>query len=166
MRLTPKPHKEVVMTEVQIVSGAEIDIPLNKLKASPKNARRTSHSAAAIEALAASIAAKKMLQKPVVEPERDEGGTPTGFWLVTIGEGRRQAMNLLARRKIVSKACPVACMEPNSPRDRPSCPGGTTSLIAATRTGVVNALDAPCTMRQSMKISNVGARAHPMLARE
>ncbi|WP_374452896.1 ParB/RepB/Spo0J family partition protein [Phenylobacterium sp.] len=98
------------MTEVQIVSGAEIAIPLNKLKASPKNARRTPHSAEAIEALAASIAAKKMLQKPVVEPELDEGGTPTGFWLVTIGEGRRQAMNLLARRKMVSKACPVACM--------------------------------------------------------
>ena len=98
------------MTEVQIVSGAEIDIPLNKLKASPKNARRTPHGAEAIEALAASIAAKKMLQKPVVEPELDEGGTPTGFWLVTIGEGRRQAMNLLARRKMVSKACPVACM--------------------------------------------------------
>ena len=98
------------MTEVQIVSGAEIDIPLNKLKASPRNARKTPHSAEAIEALAASIAAKKMLQKPVVEPELDDGGKPTGFWLVTIGEGRRQAMKLLALRKIVGKACPVACM--------------------------------------------------------
>ncbi|MBS0476861.1 MAG: hypothetical protein JSR28_17155, partial [Proteobacteria bacterium] len=39
----------------QIVSGAEIEIPLNRLKKSPRNVRKTPHSAEAIEALAASI---------------------------------------------------------------------------------------------------------------
>ncbi|MGA0606582.1 ParB/RepB/Spo0J family partition protein [Phenylobacterium sp. VNQ135] len=93
-----------------IESGAVIDIPLNKLKKSPKNARKTPHTEAAIEALAASIAAKGMLQAPVVEPEVGEDGEPTGFWLVTIGEGRRLAMLLRARRKEVRKAEPVRCV--------------------------------------------------------
>ena len=38
--------------------GAEITVPLNRLKASPKNARKTPHSPATIEAFAASIKAK------------------------------------------------------------------------------------------------------------
>ncbi|HUO11783.1 MAG TPA: ParB N-terminal domain-containing protein, partial [Caulobacteraceae bacterium] len=83
--------------------GAVIDIPLNKLKKSPKNARRTPHTEAAIEALAASIAAKGVLQKPVVEPETDDEGQPTGCYLVTIGEGRRLAQLLRVRRKEIKK---------------------------------------------------------------
>ena len=38
-------------------NGTEVLIPLNKLKKSPKNARETPHSEAAIETYAASIAA-------------------------------------------------------------------------------------------------------------
>jgi ParB family chromosome partitioning protein len=99
-----------VATDIEIVTGTEIEIPLNRLKTSPHNARKVPHTEAAIEALAASIAAKKMLQKPVVEPERDEAGGLTGFWLVTIGEGRRLALCLLARRKQIKKTHPVACV--------------------------------------------------------
>lgn len=94
----------------EIASGAEIDIPLDRLKASPRNARKVPHTSEAIEALAASIAAKRMLQKPVVEPERDAQGAMTGYWLVTIGEGRRQALKLLAKRKVIKKSYPVSCM--------------------------------------------------------
>jgi ParB family chromosome partitioning protein len=93
-----------------IESGAVIDIPLNKLKKSPKNARKTPHAEAAIEALAASIAAKGLLQAPVVEPEVGEDGQPTGFYLVTIGEGRRQALLLRAKRKEIRKSDPVRCV--------------------------------------------------------
>jgi ParB family chromosome partitioning protein len=99
-----------VATDIDIVSGTEIEIPLNRLKTSPRNARKVPHTEAAIEALAASIGAKKMLQKPVVEPERDAAGGLTGFWLVTIGEGRRLALCLLARRKQIKKTHPVACL--------------------------------------------------------
>lgn len=93
-----------------IESGTVLDIPLNKLKKSPKNARRTPHGEAAIEALAASIAAKGLLQAPVVEPETGEGGEATGFYLVTIGEGRRQALLLRAKRKEIRKSEPVRCV--------------------------------------------------------
>ncbi len=87
--------------------GAEIVVPLNRLKASPSNARKVKHSAASIEALAASIRAKGVLQAPVVEIERDGEGAATGNYLVTIGEGRRQALRMLVKRKAIKRNHPV-----------------------------------------------------------
>lgn len=84
-------------------------IPLCKLKKSPRNARKMPHSNADIEALAASIAVNGILQNPVVEPETKDG-KPTGYYLVTIGEGRRQAQLLRARRKEVARNEPVRCL--------------------------------------------------------
>ncbi|MFZ5733648.1 MAG: ParB N-terminal domain-containing protein, partial [Pseudomonadota bacterium] len=69
----------------------EIWVALDKLKKSPKNVRQMPHAAEDIDALAASIAANGMLQNLVVEAERDAKGAETGFYLVTIGEGRRLA---------------------------------------------------------------------------
>ncbi|MET4788796.1 ParB family chromosome partitioning protein [Bradyrhizobium japonicum] len=91
-------------------SGTEVFIPLAKLKKSPKNARKTPHSEAAIEAYAASIAAKGILQNLVVEPEYDAEGTATGFYRVTIGEGRRLAQLLRAKRKEIKKSEPIRCI--------------------------------------------------------
>jgi ParB family chromosome partitioning protein len=91
-------------------SGSESFIPLNKLKKSPKNARKTPHSEASIEAYAASIAAKGILQNLVVEPELDTDGAATGFYFVTIGEGRRLAQLLRVRRKEIKKTEPIRCI--------------------------------------------------------
>lgn len=85
------------------VHGAQIAVPLNRLKASPRNARKVKHTEAGIEALAASIKAKGVLQPPVVEIERDAEGVATGNYLVTIGEGRRTALRLLAKRKTIKR---------------------------------------------------------------
>lgn len=60
-----------------------------------------------VEALAASIKAKGVLQPPVIEIERTEEGEPTGNYLVTIGEGRRQGLRLLAKRKAIKRTQPV-----------------------------------------------------------
>ncbi len=89
--------------------GDVIDIALNRLKKSERNARKTPHSPADIEALAASIKAKGILQPPVVEPEYDVEGQPTGNYLVTIGEGRRQAQLLRVKRKEIKKTEPIRC---------------------------------------------------------
>jgi ParB family transcriptional regulator, chromosome partitioning protein len=96
--------------EIVTASGTEIFIPLNKLKKSPNNARKTPHSEASIEAYAASIAAKGVLQNLVVEPELDADGAATGFYFVTIGEGRRLAQLLRAKRKEIKKTEPVRCI--------------------------------------------------------
>ncbi|MFG1420508.1 ParB/RepB/Spo0J family partition protein [Roseixanthobacter liquoris] len=96
--------------EAEAVSGAADFIPLNKLKKSPRNARKTPHSEATIEALAASIAVKGMLQNLVVEPELDAAGEPTGSYFVTVGEGRRLAQLLRVKRKEIRKTEPVRCV--------------------------------------------------------
>ncbi|UFX47535.1 ParB N-terminal domain-containing protein [Bradyrhizobium sp. 41S5] len=96
--------------EIIPASGTEIFIPLNKLKKSPNNARKTPHSEAAIEGYAASIAAKGILQNLVVEPEFDGEGAATGFYLVTIGEGRRLAQLLRVKRKEIKKTEPIRCI--------------------------------------------------------
>ena len=96
--------------ETVVESGTEIFIPLNKLKKSPKNARKTPHSEASIEAYAASIAAKGILQNLVVEPELDGDGLATGFYFVTIGEGRRLAQLLRVKRKEIKKTEPIRCI--------------------------------------------------------
>ncbi|TWA88866.1 ParB/RepB/Spo0J family partition protein [Bradyrhizobium stylosanthis] len=100
----------VKSVEVASASGTETFIPLNKLKKSPNNARKTPHSEAAIEAYAASIAAKGILQNLVVEPELDGEGVATGFYLVTIGEGRRLAQLLRVKRKEIKKTEPIRCI--------------------------------------------------------
>lgn len=90
--------------------GQEILVPLDRLKKSPRNARRTPHAASDVEALAASIAAKGVLQPPVVEAERNGDGQETGRYLVSIGEGRRLALRLLAKRKRLAKTEPIRCL--------------------------------------------------------
>jgi ParB family chromosome partitioning protein len=91
-------------------NGETVFIPLNKLKKHPQNARKTPHSEASIEAKAASIAAKGILQNLVVEPERDSKGEPTGCYLVSIGEGRRLAQMLRVKRKEIKKTEPIRCV--------------------------------------------------------
>jgi ParB family chromosome partitioning protein len=105
--------------EIVAESGTERFIPLNKLKKSPNNARKTPHSEASIEAYAASIAAKGILQNLVVEPELDAEGAATGFYFVTIGEGRRLAQLLRVKRKEIKKTEPIRCVidTANDPHD-------------------------------------------------
>jgi len=102
-----------------VASGSEVFVPLSKLKKSPKNARKMPHGDAAIEALAGSIAAKGMLQNLVVEPEVDAEGVETGCYLVTVGEGRRLAQLLRAKRKQIKKSEPIRCVldTANDPRE-------------------------------------------------
>ncbi|WP_456684385.1 ParB/RepB/Spo0J family partition protein [Bradyrhizobium elkanii] len=60
--------------------------------------------------MAASIAAKGILQNLVVEPEVDGEGAATGFFCVTIGEGRRLAQLLRVQRKEIKKSEPIRCI--------------------------------------------------------
>ncbi|RRD26812.1 ParB/RepB/Spo0J family partition protein [Brucellaceae bacterium VT-16-1752] len=97
-------------TTTENATGREVLIPLNKLKKSPRNARKTPHGEETVETYAASIAAKGILQNLVVEPEIDAEGTPTGFYFVTIGEGRRLAQMLRAKRKEIKKTEAIRCV--------------------------------------------------------
>ncbi len=111
---SPAPDAASVAAEVkattETATGREVLIPLNKLKKSPRNARKTPHGEETVETYAASIAAKGILQNLVVEPEIDAEGTPTGFYFVTIGEGRRLAQMLRAKRKEIKKTEAIRCV--------------------------------------------------------
>ncbi len=85
-------------------------VPLDKLKKSPKNVRKTPHTKAEIAALAASIAALGMLQYPVLEPELGPNGKPSGFYLVNAGEGRRLAQLLRVKRKEIKPGELIRCV--------------------------------------------------------
>ncbi|WP_375414995.1 ParB/RepB/Spo0J family partition protein [uncultured Bradyrhizobium sp.] len=84
-------------------------VPLSRLKKSPRNARQVAHTAAEIAALAASIKAHGLLQNPVVEPEFDKRKKPTGYFLVTAGEGRRLALLLLVKQGVLKPSHAVPC---------------------------------------------------------
>lgn len=103
--------KGFIVTESGAVrSGVERLYALSKLKASPDNVRKSGHRPEVIEARAASILAKGIIQPPVVRPERRADGSETGYALVTAGEGRRLALRLLAKRKLIPRGVLVRCL--------------------------------------------------------
>lgn len=108
--MTTTANDTAAIPVVATVTGADVFIPLNKLKKHPNNARKTPHSEASIEAKAASIHAKGILQNLVVEPEFDADGAATGFYLVSIGEGRRLAQLLRVKRKQIKKTELIRCV--------------------------------------------------------
>ncbi len=160
--------------------GEVRDIPLNRLKASPKNVRRVGHPPEVIEERAASIKAKGVLQPLVVEPET-KGGQETGYYLVSIGEGRRQALRLLAKRKVLAKTAPVRCVIEGALERRNHWEKTSHSLLVGvilhvlyaeadkTLAGVANFLSDPSrpvetTLRMMMSTRHLGDRPHPVVA--
>ena len=91
------------------IASVTKDIPLNKLKPSPANVRKTGTDVG-LEEFAASIAAHGLLQPLVVEPERNGEGEETGWYLVTAGERRRKALRILAKQKRIKRNEPIPCL--------------------------------------------------------
>ena len=84
-------------------------IPLNRLKQSPANARKTG-TTTGIDELAASIAAHGLLQPLIVQPVSNGDAGETKWYLVSAGERRRKALGLLAKRKQIKKSTPIPCV--------------------------------------------------------
>jgi ParB family chromosome partitioning protein len=78
------------------------NIPLSQLVPSPANVRKTD-AATGIDELAASIAARGLLQNLQVRPAN--GGT----FEVVAGGRRLAALKLPAKRKALAKDAPIAC---------------------------------------------------------
>jgi ParB family transcriptional regulator, chromosome partitioning protein len=108
-RFDPGAERSEIIMDTSASPAVARDVPLDKLKASPQNVRRTD-AEAGIGELAASIAAHGLLQPLVVAPERDEQGQETGRYLVTAGERRRKALRLLAKQKRIGRSAPIPCM--------------------------------------------------------
>jgi ParB family chromosome partitioning protein len=91
-------QEPLVTTQSQVIQY----IPLNKLVPSPRNVRRK-HPKADIEALAASIHARGLLQNLCVVPADND------CFEVEAGGRRRLALKLLAKEKKLAKDWPVPC---------------------------------------------------------
>jgi ParB family chromosome partitioning protein len=63
-----------------------------------------------VGAISTTHAKKSLSTNLVVEPEFDAEGAATGFYFVTIGEGRRLAQLLRAKRKEIKKTEPIRCI--------------------------------------------------------
>ena len=85
-----------------------VTVPLSKLTASDANMRKTARDSG-LDELAASIAAHGLLQNLTVRPVLDEAGAATDKYEVVAGGRRLGALKLLAKRKLLGKAAPIAC---------------------------------------------------------
>lgn len=85
------------------------DIPFNKLVLSQSNIRRTK-AGVSIEALAADIAHRGLLQSLHVRPVRGADGAETGMYEIPAGGRRYRALQLLVKQKRMSKTQVVPCV--------------------------------------------------------
>jgi ParB family chromosome partitioning protein len=98
------------MTQVRkIVLSGSRDIPFNLLVLSQANVRRVK-AGVSIDALAADIARRGLLQSLTVRPQRDEAGAETGKFEVPAGGRRFRALQQLVKAKRMAKTQAVPCV--------------------------------------------------------
>lgn len=96
-------------TAPKIVLSSSRDIPLDKLVLSQSNVRRIK-TGISIEALAADIARRGLLQSLNARPMFDEAGQLTGLFEVPAGGRRYRALHLLVKQKLLARDAPVPCI--------------------------------------------------------
>ncbi|ABQ66563.1 ParB family protein [Rhizorhabdus wittichii RW1] len=94
---------------VKIALNGSIDIPFSQLVLSQANVRRVK-AGVSIDALAADIARRGLLQSLTVRARRDEEGSETGLYEVPAGGRRFRALQLLVKQRKMTKAQPVPCI--------------------------------------------------------
>ncbi len=93
----------------KITLSSSRDIPFNKLVLSQSNVRRVK-AGVSIEELAEDIARRGLLQGLSVRPVTDEAGTETGMFEIPAGGRRYRALELLVKKKRMTKTTPVPCI--------------------------------------------------------
>jgi len=94
---------------VKIALNGSIDIPFNQLVLSQANVRRVK-AGVSIDALAADIARRGLLQSLTVRAQRDDEGNATGLYEVPAGGRRFRALQLLVKQRKMTKTQPVPCI--------------------------------------------------------
>jgi ParB family transcriptional regulator, chromosome partitioning protein len=85
-------------------------IPLDKLEIHEDNVRKSAEDQAAIQDLAADIAARGLLQSLSVRPILDADGNETGTYGIQAGSRRFRALKLLVKQKKLAKNAPIPCI--------------------------------------------------------
>ena len=108
--MTAQPIESTAIETTAPQHGAEVFVPLNQLKTSSRNARKTPHNATTIEAFAASIRAKGVLQPPVTQCIRLDLDC-ADVCLATAGLAARRAGSNEALIKRMLQTCAEACAD-------------------------------------------------------
>lgn len=93
----------------KITLSSSRDIPFNKLVLSQANVRRVK-AGVSIEELAEDIARRGLLQGLSVRSVTDEAGAETGMFEIPAGGRRYRALELLVKKKRITKTTPVPCI--------------------------------------------------------
>ena len=93
----------------KITMSVSRDIPFNKLVLSQANVRRIK-AGVAIEELAEDIARRTLLQSLTVRPILDQSGIETGMYEVPAGGRRYRALELLVKKKRLTRTAPIPCI--------------------------------------------------------
>ena len=91
---------------VKIALSGSRDIPFSQLVLSQANVRRVK-AGVSIDALAADIARRGLLQSLTVRPQRDAEGNETGMFEVPAGGRRFRALEKLVKQRRMAKTEPV-----------------------------------------------------------
>src|SRR3546814_9045336 len=94
---------------MKITLSGSRDIPFNQLVLSQANVRRVK-AGVSIDALAADIARRGLLQSLTVRVQRDEWGNETGLFEVPAGGRRFRALQQLVKQRKMAKTEPVPCI--------------------------------------------------------
>lgn len=94
---------------VKIVLSGSRDIPFNQLVLSQANVRRVK-AGVSIDALAADIARRGLLQSLTVRAQRDAEGNATGLFEVPAGGRRFRALDKLVKERRIAKTQAVPCI--------------------------------------------------------
>lgn len=172
------------MTQVRkIVLSGSRDIPFNLLVLSQANVRRVK-AGVSIDALAADIARRGLLQSLTVRPQRDLDGADTGMFEVPAGGRRFRALQSLVKAKRMTKTQAVPCIV----RDDAEVSAEEDSLAENTHREALHPLDqframqtlvakgddietiaatfmtTPAVVRQRLKLASVSSALHEIYA--
>jgi ParB family chromosome partitioning protein len=169
----------------KIALSASRDIPFNQLVLSQSNVRRVK-AGVSIDALAADIARRGLLQSLTVRAQRDESGAETGKFEVPAGGRRFRALQQLVKAKRLSRTAPVPCIV----REDDAISAEEDSLAENTHREALHPLDqframqqlatqgsdietiaatfmtTPAVVRQRLRLASVSPRLHDIYAED
>jgi len=169
----------------KIALNGSRDIPFNLLVLSQANVRRVK-AGVSIDALAADIARRGLLQSLSVRPQRDESGQETGLFEVPAGGRRFRALQQLVKAKRLARTVPVPCIV----RDDAQVSAEEDSLAENTHREALHPLDqframqalalqgtdtetiaatfmvTPAVVKQRLRLASVSPRLHEVYAED
>lgn len=170
---------------VKIVLSGSRDIPFNQLVLSQANVRRVK-AGVSIDALAADIARRGLLQSLTVRAQRDTDGNATGLFEVPAGGRRFRALEKLVKQRRMAKTEPVPCIV----RDDDQISAEEDSLAENTHREALHPLDqframqqlvtqgtdietiaatfmvTPAVVKQRLRLASVSPRLHEVYAED